>query len=88
MYNITGEDVTSLPEFLHGFARSVVKAPNTRCIIVDAANTLSGIKFDEEEIIYGSGTCKDVVERIINTKGEYPEYNEANKNYRKNAKKR
>ena len=65
IYNITGEDVTSLPEFLHGIAKAIVKVPNTECIIVDAASALSGISIAEEKITYGSGSCTDVVTKII-----------------------
>ena len=65
IYNITGEDITSTPEFLLGLAKTIVKTPNTQCLIMDAANALGGSPITEETIKYGSGECKEIVAKII-----------------------
>ena len=64
IYNITGEDVTSLPEFIHGIAQAIVKAPNTKCLIMDAVSALSNTNVTEEGIMYGSGTCTNIIAKL------------------------
>ncbi len=64
IYNITGEDVTSLPGFIHGIARAIVKVPNTTCLIMDAMNALNGIDTNEEGILYESGLCRNLVAKL------------------------
>ena len=65
IYNITGEDVTSLPGFLQGLTKAIVKVPNTKCYIMDAANCLGGSPSTSENVIYDSGMCKNVTQQII-----------------------
>lgn len=64
IYNITGEDITALPQFLHGIARYIVKVPNSQCLIMDSVNALSGIDIIEPGILYGSGSCTDIITKL------------------------
>ena len=64
IYNITGEDVTSLPGFFHGLARAIVKVPNTQCLILDALNTLSSESITDPGIVYDSGACTTLVAKV------------------------
>lgn len=64
IYNITGEDVTSLPGFLHGVAKAVTKVQNTQCIILDALSALSTESINDEGIFYDSGKCDTMIAKL------------------------
>ena len=64
IYNISGEDVTSLPEFLHGVVKAIIKVPNTKCLIIDALNTLGTVNLNDSSIMYGSGTSPNVITKL------------------------
>lgn len=64
IYNITGEDISSLPGFLHGFAQVTAKVPNTQVLVLDAISALSNEKITEENISYDSGKCDSLITKL------------------------
>ncbi len=64
IYNITGEDITALPEFIHGVAKSIVKVPNTQCLIMDSLSALSTLDMSDANISYGTGSCTDIISKL------------------------
>lgn len=64
IYNITGEDISSLPGFLHGFAKVTAKVPNTQVLVLDAISALSNEKITEENISYDSGKCDSLITKL------------------------
>ena len=72
MYNITGEDVASYPEFIKAIINNVLEIPNSECIIFDALTILD--EYNDERVTYGTDTCYNSIdkfkERIENTDPE------------------
>ncbi len=65
LLTITGEDVTSLPGFFHGIAKSVVRVPGAQCVILDAANCMSTETITTEGIVKDSGTCQTLIPKLL-----------------------
>ena len=63
-YNITGEDITALPGFLHGFAKTFVKVLNNQCLIFDAISALSTETISEQGVSYESGACTNLFNKL------------------------
>ncbi len=63
IYNITGEDITSLPKFIHGIAKAVIKTANTNCIIMDSLVALSDIK--EGNTLYDKDNCMTAITKLM-----------------------
>ena len=64
IYNITGEDISSLPGFIHGLAKAIVKVPNAQCLIMDAISTLSNTTITTTGISYESGDCRNIIDKL------------------------
>ena len=64
IYNITGEDITAQPEFLHGIAKVITKVPNAKCLIMDAAGVLTNNNISDENIMYESGLCTNIIKKL------------------------
>ena len=62
IYNVTGEDVTSLPKFIHGIAKAIIKTANTSCIIMDSLTALSDIK--EGNTLYDKDNCMTAITKL------------------------
>ena len=59
MYAITGEDISSEPEFLEGIISNISKCNNTRVVIMDSVEVLNEIS--AENIIYDSSSCANAI---------------------------
>ena len=64
IFNIAGEDISLAGNFALGLAKLLLKIPNTKCHILDAAEIMSDMV--PESIIFDSGNCTNGIERIIN----------------------
>lgn len=63
-YCITGDDVTSNPAFIHGFAKNIVKVPNTKVLIIDGEGLLEEVGVTEKNIIYGTRPYTDMINKL------------------------
>ena len=64
LYNITGEDISSLPKFYTGLSKAIRSSENTKLLVMDALNIMSSDSITDESVIYGSGTCADVIAKL------------------------
>ena len=64
IFNIAGEDISSAGNFALGLAKLLLKIPNTKCHILDAAEIMSDMV--PENIMFDSGNCTNGIERILN----------------------
>lgn len=64
IFNIAGEDISSAGNFALGLAKLLLKIPNTKCHILDAAEIMSDMV--PESIMFDSGNCTNGIERILN----------------------
>lgn len=64
IFNIAGEDISLAGNFALGFAKLLLKIPNTKCHILDAAEIMSDMV--PENIIFDNGNCTNGIERILN----------------------
>lgn len=64
IYNITGEDITSLQPFISGLAKMILKIQNSKCLILDALSILSDNP--PQNTIYDSGNCQTGIEEVLN----------------------
>ena len=76
IYNITGEDITSLPKFIHGVAKSIIKTPNTSCIIMDSLGILNEVK--EDNTLYDKDNCTQAISKLTEIYNAKKENNTSN----------
>ena len=62
MYNITGEDISSEPQFLTGLMNNLLTINNTECIVFDTNSILNEIK--NERITYSTGSCDRSIDKL------------------------
>ena len=62
IYNITGEDITSEPQFIMGLLNNILDVPNTECIIFDTNSILSEVK--NERVTYSNDTCYPAIDKL------------------------
>ena len=62
MYNITGDDITTDPQFIRGIINNILEVPNTECIILDSNSILDGYKSDK--VIYSKDMCTESIEKL------------------------
>ena len=62
IYNITGEDVSSEPQFILGLINNILSVENTSCIIFDSNSILSEINTDR--IFYSNDTCYESIDKL------------------------
>lgn len=62
IFNITGEDVTSNPEFIKGLVKVITRVPNTNCIIMDPNTLLSDLNMDN--VSYDKGACYNAIDNL------------------------
>ena len=62
MYNITGEDITTDPQFIMGLMNNILAINNTECIVFDANSLLNEIKNDR--VTYSNDTCYTSIDKL------------------------
>ena len=62
IYNITGEDITSEPQFINGLINNILEVPNVECIIFDTNSVLNEIK--KERVLYSNDTCYNAIDKL------------------------
>ena len=50
IYNITGDDITTDPQFIRGLTRNLLTIPNTEVIMFDANSVLTGLEYSNGKI--------------------------------------
>lgn len=71
IYTITGEDITSSPNFYEAFAKVLTKLPNTKVVVLDALSAANDEQMKAMGVTYDSGACAQGVAKvteIINAK--------------------
>ncbi len=68
IYNITGDDITSVPQFYLGLAKVLAKMQNTKVIIMDSLSILE--KPTEETIFYSKDRCTEALDVLTNIYNE------------------
>ncbi|MBQ6497699.1 MAG: type VII secretion protein EssC [Bacilli bacterium] len=59
IYNITGDDITSEPQFLTGFINNILTINNTECLVIDPNSVLNDIS--SEKIKYGNDKIDELI---------------------------
>ena len=62
MYNITGDDVASEPQFIRGVIHNTIKTANAEAIVFDTNAILGDMK--EESITYSTNNCYESIEKL------------------------
>ena len=62
IYNITGEDITSEPQFILGLMNNILTINNTECIVFDSISILNEIKNDR--VTYSSDECSLSIDKL------------------------
>ena len=62
MYNITGEDITSSPEFLKGMISNILSINNSKCIVFDALSCLE--TYEIPNAFYSSNSCYPSIDKL------------------------
>lgn len=65
IYTITGEDVTSTPQFFEGLTKALLKIQNTKVMILDAASVLTAEKVALPGVTYDSGACATGISKFM-----------------------
>ena len=71
MFNITGEDISTDPIFYKGLINTILKIPNTNCIIFDSNSILEDIS--NQRVFYSKDTCYNSIDKlneVYNNKSE------------------
>ena len=59
IYNITGDDISSEPQFINGLLKNLIAIDNTECLVIDP-NSIMNIDSDEK-IKYGSDNYNEMI---------------------------
>ena len=62
MYTITGDDISTEPEFLKGLVSVATQVPNTSCIVMDSNNILNDIS--SNKVTYSSDLCLTSIDKL------------------------
>ena len=62
MYNITGEDISSEPNFIKGFIKNILTIQNSECIIFDTNNILSEVNYANS--FYSKDSCYQAIDKL------------------------
>ena len=62
MYNITGEDISTEPQFIGGLINNLVTANNAECIVFDTNSVLQEIKKDK--VFYSKDACYESIDKL------------------------
>ena len=68
MFNITGDDITSDPDFLDGVIKTLGKIPQSNTFVLDTLSALEGYSYKEEaNIQYQEGDVAEALEALAQT---------------------
>ena len=63
IYNITGEDITSLQPFITGLTKMITKIQNSKCVLLDTLSILSDNP--PADVEYDSGNCIVGIDKVM-----------------------
>ena len=62
IYNITGDDITSEPQFINGFINNLLSIENSKCLVLDPNSAIS--VSENENVKYGSDNYLELIDEF------------------------
>ncbi len=63
MYTITGDDISTEPNFIKGIINVITQVPNTRCIVMDS-NSVIDDDVSSNKVLYQADNCTTSIDKL------------------------